>query len=391
MRALATVLAAAVLFVLIGCGEDASEVSTAPTALAQVYLAPDGSDLDTCVRSAPCQTLDRAEEVAEPGDIVELAAGRYPEQGLSPTPDRDPSGAPVVFQPAPGADVSFEGRLTIGSTGVELRDVDAIWSLGATARAVTLRNVRARGSTFITGGRDLQVIGGEIGPVDASDALQIKRDEAVGDPRNVLIDGVAIHDVTRRADPAHHSDCVQVGGVSGLVIRNSRIWNCATQGVFLSTFGGGRITDVVVENNWFGAVPEGYYSLIVEQAQGVEIRYNSFLVSPSLRTVRGPDEAPTGLTDVRMIGNLGDLRQHLCAPADVVAYSHNVWSDAACGDTDISAPPGFRDAETFDLRLAPGSAAIGHGAPDDFPERDIMGTRRPQGDGPDAGAVEFTD
>jgi hypothetical protein len=52
------------------------------------------------------------------------------------------------------------------------------------------------------------------------------------------------------------------------------------------------------------------------------------------------------------------------------------------------APPGFVDAEGFDLRLAAGSAAIDAGDPDDAPTTDILGRPRPLGDAPDAGAHE---
>jgi hypothetical protein len=49
----------------------------------------------------------------------------------------------------------------------------------------------------------------------------------------------------------------------------------------------------------------------------------------------------------------------------------------------LNATPG-----SFDLHLAPGSPALNHGDPGDYPARDLDGQSRPQGSGPDAGADE---
>ena len=91
----------------------------AAAAPAGLFLSPTGSDAAPCTRAAPCASLDRAYRLAKPGQVVELAAGVYPAQGLGSAPK--PSAAHVVFQPAPGATVSFAGRLALdGTTHVTL-------------------------------------------------------------------------------------------------------------------------------------------------------------------------------------------------------------------------------------------------------------------------------
>lgn len=372
-----------------GCSAGAAEAPTAPEsptapatptapAPADVYLAPDGHDEDACLAESPCLTLQRAYEVAEPGQAVELAAGEYPGQSIDAAEVAEEL-PEVVFRPAAGAAVSFSGRVEIFASGLELRDMSFIWYVNPGASRVTLRNIVARGSNFITSASRVRVIGGEIGPGDSTDGLQIKRAEGEPNPTDILIDGVYVHDFTRIEDPTDHTDCVQVGAAVNLTISGSRFHNCATQGVFFRAFGGGRIANVVIENNWFGTVLEGFYPLILQDIDGALVRYNSSTGTISLREGEG-------LSNVRMIANVGPYRSHQCA--DGVVYERNVWSATACSESDVTAPSGFVDAEGLDLRLTSGAAAIDGGDPADFPATDILGRSRPMGAAPDAGAHE---
>ncbi len=43
----------------------------------QIYLAINGDDANPCTGAAPCRSMRRAEDLAEPGDIVEVGAGTY--------------------------------------------------------------------------------------------------------------------------------------------------------------------------------------------------------------------------------------------------------------------------------------------------------------------------
>ena len=51
--------------------------------------------------------------------------------------------------------------------------------------------------------------------------------------------------------------------------------------------------------------------------------------------------------------------------------------------------PRFVDADSFDFRLEPASAAIDAGVADRAPQTDFEGRRRPQGDRVDVGAYEL--
>jgi hypothetical protein len=85
---------------------------------------------------------------------------------------------------------------------------------------------------------------------------------------------------------------------------------------------------------------------------------------------------------------VGPLSKSGCT--STVVFRYNVWDGAACGTSDVNAPSGFVDANRFDLRLTPSSAAVDHGDPENFPPTDIDGQTRPLGSAPDAGADELS-
>ena len=379
-------VAAAVLLVASGgCGgsggsaEEATSTAAKPLPSAHLFVAPDGSDQGTGDRDQPLRTLEAAHAAAAPGDIVEVAGGDYPVQDWT-APARGPTD-PVVFQAAPGEEPRFAYLRLRDVDDVELRDVATEgWYIDSGSERVTLREVRSSvNGNFITSASDVAVIGGTIGPVDSSDGIQVKRAEGLPNPRRILIDGLRMSDITRRAEPDRHVDCIQFGAGEEVVITGARFDGCATQGVFLRPFGGGVIRDVLIENNWFGSVPEGFSGLIVDEdvgpGAGVVVRYNSSLTGMRIE--------PEG---AQVVANIAPLEQASCR--DGVVYRTNLWSQARCDGSDHAGDPAFVDAAALDLRLGPSSPAIDRADPADATARDIEGTTRPRGDAPDIGAWE---
>src|SRR3954453_299117 len=88
-----------------------AHAASPPPSAAALFLSPTGTDAASCTASAPCASLQRAFALAQPGQVVELAAGTYPGQSLQPV--AKPGAAHVVFRPAAGATVSFAGRLSL--------------------------------------------------------------------------------------------------------------------------------------------------------------------------------------------------------------------------------------------------------------------------------------
>lgn len=379
--AAAAIACAAFAFGAVACGDESASVTTAPEPTADLYVSPTGSDTGAGNASDPFASFTRALAAARSGDVIEVAGGEYPLQSLwRPSEQETP---PIVLRPAPGAEVVLDGLQFDDVDDVEIRDMTTTgWYIGEGSERVTLRGVRSRGSgSFITSADDIRIIGGSIGPVDSSDGLQIKSSTDGRDPTGILIDGLDMHDITREREPTNHVDCVQVGASVDLVIRNSRFQRCATQGIFLRPFGGGSIRNVLIENNWVGEILEGTSGIIVDEDVGpgadVRVRHNS--VTAGLRV------EPPG---TRVTANIAPMQPYGCVAG--VIYRHNVWSNATCGATDRSGPPGFVDPAAFDLRLQAGAVAINAGDPNEAPATDIDGVARPQGDTPDAGASEHT-
>src|SRR5687768_17674383 len=71
----------------------------APRALAPLHIGPGGSDSNPCTAQRPCRSFDRAYRVASPGQVVEVAGGTYPGQGVRVDAAKS-SSSDVVFRPA---------------------------------------------------------------------------------------------------------------------------------------------------------------------------------------------------------------------------------------------------------------------------------------------------
>jgi hypothetical protein len=360
---------------------------------ASVFLAPDGSDSAACSREAPCQTLARAYAVASPGGVIELAAGTYGDQMLQDDPAKA-DGEPVLIRPAAGAKatvggLNFAGPRTIdrGASGVTVRDLTIGGFLTQRSADLTFERVTMRGNFYIQGGRRIAVVGGSAGgTADGShSSIAAWTDDAGEDvdlPRDVLIDGVHLHDV-RMSRPEDHVECLQAVDVQGLVVRNNRFTGCDTFDLRIDRHRSAGPSGVVIENNVFGRTTDSfggrtYYGLAVRSGSDVLIRNNS-----STQAWAGP-EPQEPADGWRVVGNVfgGAGCDHR------IEYEHNVWDGGeGCGDTDVVADPGFRDPAADDLRLTSGSPARDAGAASDSPAVDVTG--RPRGTAPDAGAFEY--
>ena len=116
---------------------------------ADLYLAPKGRDRNRCTQAAPCRSFARAYALAEPGQTVELAEGRYGRQRIAADATRT-SLDDVTFRPAAGAKV-IVGSLFIDASHITVRDMrlDGDWTTSATTEDVTFRNLDVRGGIYI--------------------------------------------------------------------------------------------------------------------------------------------------------------------------------------------------------------------------------------------------
>ena len=368
-------------------------------------VSANGSDGNPCTRSAPCRTFDRAYRVARPGRVIEVASGSYPSQTVAARP-RSTSAALVVFKAAAGATVTV-ARLENLASRVEYQNmrIGSFYNYGfngGTQYGVVFRNIDA--NTFcIGGGHFVSVVGGDIGPSLSSSATGQQQPciakfpgQKSPPPAKVLIEGVAFHDHSH-AD-GRHTECLQVGGVTGLVVRRSTFRRCAqTASIHIGRYDEAWPSkDVVIENNFFlgntRASSEPLGNIQYSRSEpGLVIRYNSFVGSGGYAILATFDARRPVTPSARIYGNAayqpGHSQPDNYGPCDRLAvYSRNVWRGASCSPTDVNADPRF--VSLTNLHLRSGSPAIDRGDKARFPRKDIDGNRRPFGRAPDAGADE---
>ena len=271
-----------------------------------------------------------------------------------------------------------------------------------TQDGVVFRNIDA--DTFcIGGGRNISVLGGDIGPSLSSNATGQQQPcvakfpgQNSPAPENVLIEGVTFHD-HNHAD-GRHTECLQVGGVTRLTIRRNTFRSCAqTASVHIGRYDAAWPSrNVTIENNFFlgntRASSEPLGNIQYNRSEpGLVIRYNSFVGSGGYAILATFDSRAPATPSARIYGNAahqpGHSQPDRYGPCDRLAfYSHNVWRGASCSPTDVNADPRF--VSLTNLHLRPGSPAIDRGDAARFPRKDIDGNRRPVGRAPDSGADE---
>ena len=353
-----------------------------PEPPASIFLAPSGSDANPCTPALPCHSFDRAYHRAQPGQVVEVAGGTYGDQNVLADASKT-SSADVIFRPAAGASVSL-GSLEVFGSHVTFRQltVNGDWQTYHGTDDVTFRDVTVHGVILTQSSSNITVIGGSVGgTVDTKS--QFGNWPMGTNNRNILVDGVTFHDVTRSSSGVH-VECLLVGGTDGFVLRNSRFSNCDVFDVSIGQMNNSDPpTNITVENNFFGA-SNGYFSFDINTT-------TASLSNVLIRNNSSPQQMYLGnalpiLSNVRVVANVAPIIPSNCEGR--IIYSRNVWQGGTCGATDLNAAAGFRNAAANDLHLVAGAAAIDRGDPSSYPATDIDGQARPQGARPDAGADE---
>jgi hypothetical protein len=399
-----------------------SAAATVALPPASVFLSVTGNDANPCTGSAPCANFQRAYEVADSGDVVEVGGGDYADQPLHFDPSKT-SLDDVVFRPAVGAAVTLDdmdfgaGRHDPGASHVTIMDMTLTGDVSIPGCGVpdntpcppdatspgndlTFRNLRVKGpyAFYCASCSNVSLIGGTWGP----DTYQCRSGLGSAHPEiqsaytqvkrahGILIDGVTWQNFAR-CTSADHTECLQVEPADDLTIRNSIFRKCDTIVVNLandlsnskSAAGYDAPNNVLIENNVFSEATDNtggptWYALNIRECSNCTIRYNSWLQAPRM---------PDGEThlNVRFIGNAGPFSSAGCLSG--VTFSHNVWQGASCSATDRNvASLGFTNPAALDLRLLAGSPAIDWGDTSSFPSQDADGKTRTGT--PDAGAYE---
>jgi hypothetical protein len=413
---------------------------------ASLFVAPTGSDSTRCARSAPCMSWNRAYQLASPGTVIEVAGGQYGGQvvgaraglrNLRPGCAVTDTTQCIVFQPASGARVVVAGQLEIRGSNV--------WVKGTTRPAKGLPTRDRTYSIKVTGYVDTEaesessypdhvIVEGvdttsfgvfnvdtatfrdiDVGPATIGKDCRIVEGNGFENkigfaggiqvvPRNVVLDGLVIHNQNRNPDGAA-SDC-HFGGLflttaNGLVVRNSVFSQNAVYNVQIQNFGGVPApTNVRFENNVFGC-PVGWLyepggdTRCDNQADiqfNAESQFTNWLFRfNSFGAGIGQYVEGARYANVRLVGNVGS-RPSQCFAG--MSFDFNAWVGGACAKTDrnlsrwpfVSVTPGAED-----FQLVRGTRAASFVSPEgaDLDIRtDIEEQIRPKRFPRDAGAFQ---
>src|SRR6185295_20005952 len=117
------------------------------------------------------------------------------------------------------------------------------------ARDVTLRSLVTKWFS-IEGGDGVRVLGGRAGPaLDRSNRITATTRGSPHPPTSVRIDGLTVQG-NRRTSAGPPVGCLDVRAADGLVIRNSRIFDCGDFGIrFPASDPAGPARNAVIEND----------------------------------------------------------------------------------------------------------------------------------------------
>jgi hypothetical protein len=316
-------------------------------------VSPSGGDA-TCARGdrgKPCQTLGRAYELAQPGDAVDVACGTYPSQTIA----RNGRNGAVAIRAVTAHCATVNGWITLGLNnggepgnapdyltidGIDVVDGSLVgfWNGGGPSRGLTLRNMKI---TDISNGTDLIALGSwdgltienvELGPACCQAVgLAVGRGN-FGDPlnRNINISGLDIHDLSDTCATiggscsgvgfgsgcggCRHIDGIQVTDAHDIAIRNTRVERlsgASGQGIFFAPANGGTFSNILLEGNNVGNLPQDDIS-ISGPGNGIVSGYVRIINNTSAGNIILYGNAPNNQivapgTEVVFSGNNGDL------------------------------------------------------------------------------------
>ena len=319
-----------------------------------VFMAAGAPASAPCTRAAPCGSFQRAFDVARGGDVVSVGDGSYPPQVIH---GDKPGTRRITFRAAPGAHVRVGNPGQDCPQGFDVRvshvvfeNLDGLADVcvvgepedGRAQSDVTFRD--DHGSSFLVdSATDVRVLGGDYGgtPSDQTHHNSGIRKNGPTMPARILIDGATFHDYAC-TESYCHIECLIVGAVDGLTIRNSHFYSCPIMDVYFETFNG-PISHVTFEGDTMadgtepaGGPGSGRASIEFNDSStftGVVIRRNS---------LRGPLDLEDGgsLPGAVVAQNVGKRGSFPCHRD--VTYRDNIWQGGRCAASDRGVPYGYR-------------------------------------------------
>lgn len=364
-----------------------SDQGARPGPPTRYYVSPAGSDRNEGTQGSPFGTIQRAADVAGPGDTVLVGPGIY--SGAGRLVSLSKSGQPeawITFRSDPKSAAILDGREGQGSEA---------WYFGPGVSYIRvegfeIRNFEEHGfDTYGGGVHDLMIVGNHVHHIgrNCTDTSNGRTGASLGaGTRRVTFDGNLWHDIGRLAP-----------GEQGCLPRTQHYQN-HDHGIYVAD-----ASEITVKNNVFHGFRRGWavhrYHSRGSLSQGLVIINNTFVGQNPYRP--GQIIVATPTSGLRIENNI------FHGPTTGAIYFENRRFRGASvrnnltsgGVTSVGRPSGVTFSRNWDntdprlvgetnFRLRSDSPAIDVGLPLPEVTHDADGRTRPQGDGYDLGAYE---
>lgn len=399
------------------------------------YVDPAGSDSNPGTPAAPLQTLQRAADVVNPGDTVNVRGGTY--RGFNLTRSGS-AAARITFQVDPAAGkgsvvvnqpngwnnldgINLEGASYITVDGFTVLNQPRAGIRAVNDQFVTISNNRADSNgywgiftgfsddltvennetsrstrqhgIYVSNSGDRPTVRGNLVWGNAASGIQLNADASMGGDgviSNAMIERNVIHDNGRIGGAS-----INLDGVQSSTVRNNLIYNALASGIALFRIDGATGSrNNLVENNTVlvnnPATPtNGRWAVTVSDGSTGNTLRNNILYSS--HPYRG-SLAITADSLPGTVSNYNVVENALAADGDT-AISLSAWRAATGQDVNslLADDPAvlFVNAAGGDYHLRAGSPAIDRGTSAGAPPYDFEGQARPSGSGVDIGHDEY--
>ena len=225
--------------------------------------------------AAACASFNAAYQAASAGDLVQVTAGTYPSQDISPKPSA--SAPAVVIEAAAGATVVVK-ELDITASWLTLRNMtvqpvagrnnyDKIIDINHGSRQVTLDNVdldgringvrQVRDGLGISGDTDyVTVKNSDLCCIQDQKLIQIQTYGTSVQNRHLTLSRNTIHD-DWQTDSSKHLECLWLEGISDFLLDGNHFCDCALNAIIANADEGGTYANWTITNNVFEAADTG--------------------------------------------------------------------------------------------------------------------------------------
>jgi parallel beta helix pectate lyase-like protein/uncharacterized protein DUF1565 len=367
-------------------------------------VSPSGSDSNPGTQDRPFRTIQKAADVANPGDTVIVEDGVYTSSGSNQC------GGSVVCITRGGVAgklVTFRSRNKWGAKINGQNNAEAGFDF-AGANYVRIQDFEiygvanaggsASGVEVLNGGRFSEIVGNRVHEIG-----RVCTDTSNGEvgiyinQSNVLLDGNVIHDIGRftpgqngcspNSYYQNHDHGIYHSGGDDVTIRNNTIYNIK-QGWAVQVYPGSRARMNILNNTFAftNQYPGKEGAIIIYGGMSVSdsnISNNIFYQVSKGAIYIGGGSGPS-FSNVKINNNIVSNGAMLTLDSGVSVSGIN-----GLGTNRENANPEMVNPGGFDFHLKPNSLAIDGGASVPV-STDIEGRRRPQGSGFDIGAYEYS-